>query len=97
MPNDSKALRNLLQAETREDSENVSAADVLLVPGLTAASLDEIVARVAEAAEIDRPGEAPILLPITTVYRLRAASPSNGKMGSRWPVEATAAAKFHLS
>lgn len=35
MPNDSKALRNLLQAETRAGSESVSAADVLLVPGLT--------------------------------------------------------------
>ena len=35
MSNDSKALRHLLQADTRADSESVSAADVLLVPGLT--------------------------------------------------------------
>jgi two-component system, NtrC family, nitrogen regulation response regulator GlnG len=35
VPTDSKALRNLLQAETRAGSESVSAADVVLVPGLT--------------------------------------------------------------
>jgi len=36
VPTDSKALRHLLQADTRADSsESVSAADVSLVPGLT--------------------------------------------------------------
>jgi two-component system nitrogen regulation response regulator GlnG len=35
VPNDSEALRHLLQADTRGDSENAPVAGALLVPGLT--------------------------------------------------------------